>query len=303
MKYKIVWLLCISIYVWGVEEHSTSFSCKNVQKDSVEAFICGDNNLSKLDNQLNKIYHAFYLLTPELKETQKLWINKRNQCKTKKCIEESYTKRIKTLQDSLLIQKSFPQSMLDIIKSLHKRKQTKADNESPKCMRFFNDLFLFQNIHVVKPILDHVDYNNTKLKKALGSCWDMRMDYISYPSERADNFSLWNSDVNGDKQKEIILGKHKGSHTKIYIVDKALCQYLVSRTSFNLANDIKYVSTVDAHAFGKEQIILEYKERGYEFDVYWYRTPITESIRKNELIMDKGVIGNVRGDGCEYHEH
>jgi len=314
MKFKIVCLLCITLLAWSSEKKmlSPSFDCTKVKKESVAASICADESLSALDNKITKIYKSFHPLTPELKEAQNKWINKRNQCKTKKCIEESYTKRIKTLQDSLLIQKSFPQSMLDIIKSLHKRKQTKADNESPKCMRFFNDLFLFQNIHVVKPILDHVDYNNTKLKKALGSCWDMRMDYVYSPRYMVKNFSIWYSDIDGDGKKNLIFGQHEDGQTHMYVLDKKLCAMSISQPDFNASNihdrKVIYESTWSGDGsinnWRNTNALIEYKGKSYGIIVRVSRTPITNPItrRHNELFIFKQALVNTTYANCQYRE-
>ena len=317
MKYKIIWLLCISLYAWG-EENKTictpSFDCKNVKKQSVEAEICEYTSLCELDNYVKQLYKSFYLLTPELKETQQKWIKKRNLCQKKhyppSCLSQSYHNRIKILEKSFVTQEEFSKDMLDIVKSLHRRVQTKKDTESPRCMHIFKDLFLFQNMHVVEPMFDKVDYNNTQLKKAMGSCWEMYRKQHFYGS--ADSVSLWLSDVDGDKQKEFLFGRNDRHGTKIYILDKKLCDYMIHHPSLKKYKTVA-VEDYDAHMqfreYFTENTILEYKGKGYTFEAHFYRTPsaitdptVKDVARKNELIMDWSSIGNHSADGCMYHE-
>ncbi|MCG3668654.1 hypothetical protein L5F33_00130 [Aliarcobacter butzleri] len=86
--------------------HKPSFDCKNVKKDSIESLICTNNDLSKLDIELNEIYKKI-INNPNIKESIKInikneqtnWlINIRNGCNNISCLKYVYTNKIAELK-------------------------------------------------------------------------------------------------------------------------------------------------------------------------------------------------------------
>lgn len=292
MKIIITLVMVFYTSVWSAIAQTPtqpSFSCENVKKESAEYYICSDTNLSTLDKKLNTLYHDFYLLTPELKQTQKEWLKKRDMCKKNTCIQKAYEERINTLQQALQTQKQFPKAMLDIfkIRDIAKKSEFLArdknginDKNYPKCKAFYNDLFLFKDVKVVKPTLYNVDYNNTKLKEALGSCWDMKMEYSVDPRSVPylhKKFSTWYSDVDGDGTKNFLFGQNylEGSHAEVYLLNQALCKKAIAKPKFD-AYDQEY--PYRSYMQGHENIVLEYKGKGYLFSASSYnREDDTES--------------------------
>ncbi|MGB5425110.1 MAG: lysozyme inhibitor LprI family protein, partial [Desulfobacterales bacterium] len=83
-----------------------SFDCSKAA-GSIEQMICKDDTLSTLDHKMAKVYaaaskKAVNELPPVLKAEQRGWIKGRNDCwkseDERKCVEESYRRRIAELQ-------------------------------------------------------------------------------------------------------------------------------------------------------------------------------------------------------------
>lgn len=75
---------------------SASFDCSKLLSD-VENMICSNSELSSLDDNLSKIYKKTLDVTENkeyLKSEQKIWVKKRNECKSIDCLKESYNNRI-----------------------------------------------------------------------------------------------------------------------------------------------------------------------------------------------------------------
>ena len=263
----------------------TSFECKKVTVGSVEERICKDVNLSALDEELNQLYESFYLLTSELKQSQAQWLQTRNICKTNVCLKHAYQERIQTLQTAYAVQEEFPKEMLDIFKEKEKFKDDEIDIISngtddagfPKanhvCESFYHDLFLFKDVHVVKPILDKVDYNNTQLKEMLGVCHKMYMNYKQFPRSVPylnTKFYAWYSDVDGDGVKEFLFGQGSPHDTQadVYLLDEALCKEAIAEPMFDEYSDQKYI----AHSvmYGHGNAIVEYRGKGYLMEASAY---------------------------------
>jgi uncharacterized protein len=77
-----------------------SFSCEAATKVS-ERLICTNETLSKLDQMLDEAYRAaMFSANPpaRLQEDQRRWLNTRDACKTVRCLEAAYEKRIVELR-------------------------------------------------------------------------------------------------------------------------------------------------------------------------------------------------------------
>jgi len=94
--HNLILATCILLMIAGTI-HSASFDCGKATTE-VEKIICGDDELSKLDESLNKAYLEA-LKRIDLKEqtikSQSQWLkNERNACQD---LEEAYETRIKEL--------------------------------------------------------------------------------------------------------------------------------------------------------------------------------------------------------------
>jgi uncharacterized protein len=84
-----------------------SFSCDKVRPGSIEAMICEDGDLSKLDRTLADVYEAASQKAknehpPVLRAEQRGWVKGRDECwksdDKHECVEEEYRRRIAELQ-------------------------------------------------------------------------------------------------------------------------------------------------------------------------------------------------------------
>ncbi len=77
------------------ESDAASFDC-NKTNTIIEKKICGNSNLSKIDEQLSDLYRFVrkQIKSPnKLKADQKIWLRKRNKCKTDECLIREYKSR------------------------------------------------------------------------------------------------------------------------------------------------------------------------------------------------------------------
>jgi uncharacterized protein YecT (DUF1311 family) len=80
--------------------YGASFDCAKASS-KVEHLICGDHELSILDEHLAIAYRNAkkYEDPKRLKSEQREWIRRRGFCTTVACLQKSYTQRLKTLED------------------------------------------------------------------------------------------------------------------------------------------------------------------------------------------------------------
>jgi uncharacterized protein len=101
MKYIIGFLLIFYVSLG----YSASFDC-NRANTAVEKLICGDNELSKLDDELNNVYKSALMKLKandrqNLLEEQKSWLKyTRALCDDLTCLKKTYAQRIKELSRS-----------------------------------------------------------------------------------------------------------------------------------------------------------------------------------------------------------
>jgi uncharacterized protein len=88
-----------SLIIVGVV-HSASFNCGKA-RTKVERIICGDAELSLLDESLAKAYRQALKRNDKqrlLIESQRQWLTyERNVCRNTRCIQKAYESRIKEL--------------------------------------------------------------------------------------------------------------------------------------------------------------------------------------------------------------
>ncbi|MFV7790007.1 lysozyme inhibitor LprI family protein [Aliarcobacter lanthieri] len=103
MKIDKLFLIGFAIYLTLVGNlQAASFNCQKAG-NFIEHTICNDKKLSKLDDDLALSYKNVMKSTKNkelLKQQQFAWIEERNICKTVKCLQNSYSKRISQLSSS-----------------------------------------------------------------------------------------------------------------------------------------------------------------------------------------------------------
>lgn len=81
--------------------HAASFDCGKATSE-VEKLICGDDELSRLDESLNKAYQQALeqtLFKEQIMRSQKQWLKKkRNECRNPQCMKKAYEARINELE-------------------------------------------------------------------------------------------------------------------------------------------------------------------------------------------------------------
>ena len=93
--------------------HAASFDCAKASTP-IEKTICGDTLLGQLDDALGENYKSMSHSNigdgaiNDLKTSQRSWMKERNKCADKKCLEESYRKRIDAVCDYPVIKGSHP---------------------------------------------------------------------------------------------------------------------------------------------------------------------------------------------------
>lgn len=91
----------------AVSQASPSFDCSQVEAGSIEALVCSDKGLARLDRQLQEVYRAATAKAsreqpPTLRAEQVGWIKGRNDCwksdDRRRCVADEYSRRIVELQ-------------------------------------------------------------------------------------------------------------------------------------------------------------------------------------------------------------
>jgi uncharacterized protein len=102
MNYKIICVMTYIMFLFGSlvpPAQAASFDCeKAVTK--VEKLICGNSELSKLDEELSASYKTALQdekQADSIKQAQKQWMKERNSCDDAACASQAYKDRLKTL--------------------------------------------------------------------------------------------------------------------------------------------------------------------------------------------------------------
>ena len=97
MKLNKLFIVAISLITSLL--YGASFDCDKASS-KVEHLICGDDELSILDEHLSIAYRDAkkYKEYKQLKLEQRKWMKRRNSCITIYCLKQSYTNRLKILE-------------------------------------------------------------------------------------------------------------------------------------------------------------------------------------------------------------
>lgn len=137
-KFILVKLFIFFNILIANEQFSPSFDCSNIKKETVESHICANENLSLLDNTLTELYKQAYELNlnNSLKQSQKEWLKKRDNCKIVDCIEKSYLERVDYLGNLLVKEDEFYDYAL-----FYKKKPFFKNKNHLEFIQGFNDIF------------------------------------------------------------------------------------------------------------------------------------------------------------------
>lgn len=286
-------LLLVFIIITYAEEafYETSYNCTKTTKGSVERSVCINKALAKLDKELSSIYSSFYYVTNEIKSDQREWVKQKNKCKDTACIQKAYETRIADLNTSLTNEKTFPQIYLQAMKQAQNKMGFWrdpnmigiAEDVLNQEIEFKNDFFRFKNIYFKPPLIAEVqDYNDPKLKKILGSCYDYHFEQsiietdnrnpqTEFPKFIADGqsiedltLSVWEVSEKGKKWFFIF------TPPSAYLVDIQLCQQTHIKD-----NLLQALNSHSQHLWGhdgfsqynvKTTRIVRYKDQDYIFD-------------------------------------
>jgi uncharacterized protein len=92
---RIKWIV-LGLLASQISVQAASFDCEKA-KTKIEKMICINPELSKLDDELNKVYNTTLQgarHADSIRKAQKEWINERNTCSNEACLEYAYGRRI-----------------------------------------------------------------------------------------------------------------------------------------------------------------------------------------------------------------
>jgi len=92
-------IFCFLAFMLAQPSCAASFDCAKASTN-VEKLICANPELSKLDEDLNKVYSLAIEGSSDpsmLKQEQRDWLKKRNKCNAEECLIASYSERIALL--------------------------------------------------------------------------------------------------------------------------------------------------------------------------------------------------------------
>ena len=103
MNFKI--FFTILLVLASTDIFAASFDCSKASK-SIDKMVCADDQLSKLDDELNTVYKHALLVgasKEEIKQQQLMWLkNIRYTCKDAECLKVKYNERILALKNPVV---------------------------------------------------------------------------------------------------------------------------------------------------------------------------------------------------------
>lgn len=167
--------------------YETSYDCTKRIVGSVDYKICQNQKLAYLDAELNWIYKSFTPINKRLKQEQRKWSIKKNQCQTTECIEMLYRQRINEL---------YKISSLVVL-----------DGNQQQCQAFLNDLYK------VKYVESHNYEDEKRNNPVLSKCDASIQSFLHNDNNRlsgiqksdVDMDKVYYVDIDGDEKVEIII--------------------------------------------------------------------------------------------------
>ena len=96
MKKLQFFTLVLSALACTKSIQAASFDCSKAG-NKIERAICQDSEISKLDEDLSKVYRAVRAKDKGVVKEQRAWLKKRNKCSDSSCLKSVYTARISNL--------------------------------------------------------------------------------------------------------------------------------------------------------------------------------------------------------------
>ncbi len=100
MSVKVIIMMSVLVLSLSTLVHSASFDCKKAS-NFAEREVCSDKELSKLDDKLSVLYKKIKKTAGDWRKSQLLWLQERNNCKTKQCLLTAYQTRVVFFESEL----------------------------------------------------------------------------------------------------------------------------------------------------------------------------------------------------------
>lgn len=182
-------LLSLILFIAAPDVHAASFDCKRA-KTTVEKMICSDEEVSKFDEELDRMYKKALALVSykaQMKKQQQEWVRTlRNACEDELCLRREYRDRIAALNSSVAAaafkrkpedQKNERDRIIAVAKKLKwekpydwKENDKKSLAKRQFCEALLADLQVGKEVEFVEPIVRTDDYNDPRLQAYLGTC-------------------------------------------------------------------------------------------------------------------------------------
>jgi hypothetical protein len=271
-----------------------SFDCKNAKTD-IEKLICSDKKLINYQKEIEREYQLIdnYFIKVHvnknqyLKESYSFWQKQRDECKTKECLIKFYEKNNLFVGDARWtakqIDENFERKFFDSpmrIYEWHKDIPGSEESDIKLCKNIFNDFANnFDNITIIKPIIQVVSRDDEKLKKALGSCYKATANLTAEPfyvgvSPLDNYFSLWSVDIDKDGITELVISQND------YIwqlFDTKKCEVSLKKPKFdpnkdNVSVAVDYIKNSGQNYPMSARILVEYDNKISILGIYanWY---------------------------------
>lgn len=100
MSVNVIIMMSVLVLSLSTLVHSASFDCKKAG-NFAEREVCADKELSMLDDKLSALYKKIKKTAGDWRKSQLLWLQERNNCKTKQCLLTSYQTRVVFFESEL----------------------------------------------------------------------------------------------------------------------------------------------------------------------------------------------------------
>ena len=303
-------LSCSLLLASELNTISPSFDCSNETKlNRVEKLICSDEALINYQKEIERQYKLVSKLVGtndagrknrNVSEIYQYLNDKRDKCKTKECLlkfYDTYDFFVGAIEWSMQeINEKFEHIETNAAYNNHvylTDEQT-IEKNTKLCNNLYNDLSSnFNNITIIKPIVQLVPYDDERLKEALGSCYEARMDLNKLPYRSIDGlgyFSLWSVDIDKDGKEEIIFVQYdkslKGNEVIWYLLDKDACKEKLQQPNFNPEKDNTTLAYDFVRSYGvpiTPPMLIDYGNETRIVDLY-----------KREIRLNFDTYGNMR---------
>ncbi|MBZ7995662.1 lysozyme inhibitor LprI family protein, partial [Campylobacter canadensis] len=228
-----------------------------------------------------------------------------NECKDdNNCIISSYKARIKELSLSLENSKSFPDGLIEYIKTIqenptkcNKDKCTTIDYENISTNNFWQDFFRYKDLKFKPKIVDDKDYSSQEVKDTLKYCWDLGLNrrvlksiepnYVIYYFLEINRFGAPYSSNKIKDYKDIKIHKYvtinevvlddknyltlSGGFGDMLFIEKDFCNHPIKNKDLLKllyeSNSIKL--STDFKIIGRNVFVVNYKDRDYILNYYY----------------------------------